>query len=265
MITEFNDKTALRNYFKSDIINSCYHMADLNDDNFSRCRWLVKEEGGVISSVLLVYSHPKATTILSLGGDPGFKEIIEGYGDGLPASFYFHLFDDHMPVARDLLAVRNVHPFYRMYVRRINLSDRVNDTGGIRQLKNADHKLIADLLLHHPGNFFTNGMLRTGYYYGIIRHGKLAAMAGIHVFSEDDGIAVLGNVVTREEYRNKGYSERCVRHLVNVLMDKVDVIALNVKTDNTAAIRVYEKIGFKKHSALHIGCASIRKDTTPPA
>jgi predicted GNAT family acetyltransferase len=58
-------------------------------------------------------------------------------------------------------------------------------------------------------------------------------------------VAALGNVATLPEARGTGLATAaCARLCRMLLADGVDTISLNVRADNDAAIRAYEKLGF---------------------
>jgi predicted GNAT family acetyltransferase len=98
----------------------------------------------------------------------------------------------------------------------------------------------------YPGNWFDARMLETGQYYGIWREGKLASVAGIHVYSREYKVATIGNVTTHPIYRREGLSTAACATLCRELLKTVEHIGLNVKADNLAAITVYERLGFER-------------------
>ena len=88
-------------------------------------------------------------------------------------------------------------------------------------------------------------MLETGRYVGIRRGNELACVAGVHVWSPEWRVACLGNVATVPAARGEGLATAACARLCRVLLgDGIDVISLNVRADNAAAIRAYEKLGF---------------------
>lgn len=95
-------------------------------------------------------------------------------------------------------------------------------------------------------------MLETGRYVGIRRDGELACIAGVHVWSPTWRVACLGNVATRPSRRGEGLATAACATLCRMLLDDgIDVVSLNVRADNRAAIRTYEKLGFA-HAADYV-------------
>ncbi|MGQ9566204.1 MAG: GNAT family N-acetyltransferase [Candidatus Bathyarchaeales archaeon] len=86
--------------------------------------------------------------------------------------------------------------------------------------------------------------LKVGPYYCVKHDGKIVSAAGVHVVTPQ--IAQLGNIITDEAYRNRGYATACTNALAKDLASKGRIISLFVRTDNHSAIRMYEKLGFCK-------------------
>ena len=86
--------------------------------------------------------------------------------------------------------------------------------------------------------------LTTEYIYKVSADGHIVAKAGtnaqgFHWFQ-------IGGVYTLPAYRNRGLAAAAVAHLINTHSADAHGFALFVKTANTAALRVYEKLGFEQ-------------------
>ena len=86
--------------------------------------------------------------------------------------------------------------------------------------------------------------LATEYIYKVSADGRIVAKAGsnaqgFHWFQ-------IGGVYTLPVYRNRGLAAAAVAHLINTHSADAHGFALFVKTANTAALRVYEKLGFEQ-------------------
>ncbi len=55
----------------------------------------------------------------------------------------------------------------------------------------------------------------------------------------------MGNIATHADYRGKGYGKIVAARVCKSLLNDIDHIGLNVKADNTSAIKCYEKLGFE--------------------
>jgi GNAT superfamily N-acetyltransferase len=95
---------------------------------------------------------------------------------------------------------------------------------------------------------------RVGPVYCIKRDGRIVSAAAVHVCTPL--IAQLG---TDEAYRNRGFGSACTSALATRLAAKGRIISLYVRTDNAAAIHMYENLGFVKKREVVF--ATMRKNT----
>ena len=120
------------------------------------------------------------------------------------------------------------------------------DTTGIRRLTATDEQAILELYrASYPGNWFHPEVLTSGRYYGHWTGNRLTGIAGTHVYSPAMRVAALGNVTTHPDFRGRGIARRVCRALCLDLQDTTDLIGLNVKADNAAAIHCYQTLGFE--------------------
>ena len=86
--------------------------------------------------------------------------------------------------------------------------------------------------------------LTTEYIYKVSADGHIVAKAGTN--AQGFHWLQIGGVYTLPAYRNKGLAAAAVAHLISTHSAKTHGFALFVKTANTAALRVYEKLGFEQ-------------------
>lgn len=126
----------------------------------------------------------------------------------------------------------------------------------MRVLTAADAAGMVELAhLTEPGPF----QLRTielGTFYGILREGRLLAMAGkrLHV----PGAIEVSGVCTHPDARGRGYA----RHLMSRVMEEIvqagRIPFLHTMASNVGAIRIYESLGFVRRRSFEL--AAIRCD-----
>jgi len=95
-----------------------------------------------------------------------------------------------------------------------------------------------------------------GPYYCVKQDGKIVSAAGVHLVTPQ--IAQLGNIVTDEAYRNRGFATACTNTLAANLASSGRIISLFVRMDNAPAIHMYAKLGFRK--AREIAFLVMRKN-----
>jgi predicted GNAT family acetyltransferase len=127
------------------------------------------------------------------------------------------------------------------------------DTSKTIQLTPDDLDDMVDLYtISYPGNWFDERMLLSGQYFGIRDHdGQLVSVGGIHVYSPTYQVAALGNITTHPDFRNHGLGTSVIARLCSSLLQRVETIGLNVRTNNNAAIRSYQKLGFENVAIYH--------------
>lgn len=130
-----------------------------------------------------------------------------------------------------LMICKSPNIFKRQGVRRLT----VKDSDQIAELYGKDREV---LILQ---------MLREGKTtaYGLFLDDKLVSAAYTSVETKDVGI--IGGVLTREEFRNKGFATSVVSVLTEEIIKRGKMASLYVREDNTPAIHVYKKIGFNEY------------------
>ncbi len=117
--------------------------------------------------------------------------------------------------------------------------------------------LLNQFYVEHHSEAWTPLQFKVGPYYRVKQDHKIVSAAGVHVVTPQT--AQLGNIITDEAYRNRDYATACTGALTSHLSANGRVISLFVRTDNAPAIRMYEKLGFRKKR--EIAFLFLRKNT----
>jgi ribosomal protein S18 acetylase RimI-like enzyme len=104
-----------------------------------------------------------------------------------------------------------------------------------------------------------------GTYLGVKVEGALVAMGGERM--RLPGFTEISAVCTHPEHRGRGYAQALVTELARQIKKRGETPFLHVKTDNTDAIHVYEKLGFhtRRHAHLAVMRADARVEPATPA
>ncbi len=86
-------------------------------------------------------------------------------------------------------------------------------------------------------------LIRKAKTWGIIREGY--AVSAISALAYTPEVWVLGALITKKEYRRRGYAKKLVAYFLNEAYGKTKKVVLWVRSDNYAAIELYRKYGFK--------------------
>jgi ribosomal protein S18 acetylase RimI-like enzyme len=224
-----------------------YELGDLDDFYWPDTHWLGWEAGGELQQVVLLYTRPEVPVLLAIDDDPAstMAELLTAARDQLPTPLYVHA---TAPLL-DTLAQR-----YRVEAAAPHLKLALGSTELVRQqavpaeiLGPNDLPAVTALYEDaYPGTWFEPRQLATCRYVGIRQQGRLACVAGVHVYSRTWGVAALGNVATLPALRGRGLARGACAALCCLLLgDGIETIALNVRCDNEAAIRAYTRLGFE--------------------
>jgi GNAT superfamily N-acetyltransferase len=121
---------------------------------------------------------------------------------------------------------------------KINLDGKED----IIRLTNDDNdKLFHIVNLVQPGYFKANTSL-LGDYFGIFKNTELVAVTGERM--KMNSYTEVSAVVTHPLHTGNGYAKQLLAHTVNNIFDQNKIPYLHVSETNTAAIKLYEKLGF---------------------
>jgi predicted GNAT family acetyltransferase len=116
-------------------------------------------------------------------------------------------------------------------------------TAHIEPLSAADAaEMVALATLTQPGPF----RIRThelGAFSGIRHDGRLVAMAGERM--KLDGYTEVSGVCTHPDFRGRGYGAALSHAVAARIRDRGETPFLHARAANTAAISLYESLGFK--------------------
>ncbi len=263
MLIFTTDKPRLARHFQKDPVLYSYHLGDLDDFFFPYCQFasIYHPTRAIIQETVLIYSGGAIPTVLMFGLSEQFGSLMSDLVDLLPPKFHGHFQEP----TRELLLTRyNQHNLGNHLKMKLEAPDK------LKSHLSHDHKLRklteSDLdrlkLLYesaYPENYFIDRMLQTGKYYGIESDNRIVSVAGVHVCSAEQKIAALGNIATYPDYRGRGMGKAVTAHLVAELAAEGMTVCLNVSAKNSAAISVYEQLGFVKRHEYREALFELRK------
>lgn len=122
-------------------------------------------------------------------------------------------------------------------------SDRKTSPAVIVELGASDSPQMLDLTaLTKPGPFGPRTH-ELGYYVGIRDNGQLVAMAGERL--KVPGYTEVSAVCTHPDHLGKGYAAALMMEVMRGIRERGEIPFLHVRSDNSRAIAVYERLGFR--------------------
>ncbi|MET7471952.1 GNAT family N-acetyltransferase [Micromonospora sp. NPDC005599] len=250
-----HDRAVLAGLLGRDPVLHAYQLGDLDDFFWPYTSWFRRGD-----QVVLLYHGVELPTLLAFAAPDGVAELsalLVEAAPVLPARLWAHLSPGLEETVSRWFVVSEAAPHLRMALTDPGALASVAAVG--EPLGPADAAELAGLYaVAYPGNWFDARMLETGQYVGVRERGRLVAVAGVHVFSPRWRVAALGNVTTHPDVRGRGLGAGVVAALCARLRASVDHVTLNVRADNVAAVRLYERLGFTRVAGF-TGCALTRR------
>jgi len=100
-----------------------------------------------------------------------------------------------------------------------------------------------------PGRTLCPRIQKLGPFLGVREEGKLVAMGGLRLHIA--GYREITTVATLPGHEGRGYATAIVRALIERIRSRGDRPFLTVRTDNTRAIEIYRRLGFKERTQLY--------------
>jgi len=239
------DLSLVRKLLERDRFWTAYAIGDLDPRRAAHCQWYVSGD-----SLALLYREFE-TPILFAAGDPEILQTIEYKGPCyLQVPRHFDV--EHAQWSRTM---------HRMGLDAAEFRPAAN--GNAIPLGVADEPELRELYADgresgEEPDFFMTSQLGDQTFYGVRDdRGRLVAAGGTHLYSDPESVATIGNVYTLRDSRGRGHAKAVTAAIVRSVLDRgIRTVVLNVKSQNTAAIRIYEQLGFRFHCVYWEGFAA---------
>jgi ribosomal protein S18 acetylase RimI-like enzyme len=253
-VIKLTDTTRLRSFLNTDRAWADYALGDLEPELFQFTKWYGAEEQGDLRALAMIYHGLQPPICFLMGDGRGIEQIVAEYVR-LP-EIGLSVRDEHLPVLEQYYQLADVCAMWKM---TLDAQDFHPMPGEATEITLADVPDLQALYAFGGGDAFSPDEITRGVFCGVRQNDRIIAVAGTHVVSARGRIAALGNIMTHPDWRGRGLASMATSAVVARLIDRgVRTIGLSVSRENAAAIRVYEKLGFKKHAAFHEGRA-VRK------
>lgn len=124
------------------------------------------------------------------------------------------------------------------------------DDPRIKMLGDADaEEMLALALLTKPGPFTLRAQA-LGAFWGIKENGRLIAMAGVRF--RHPGMQEISGLCTHPGAQGRGFGRLMMRYMGGKIFARGEQPYLHTFASNTGAIALYEKLGFRLRSPMHV-------------
>ena len=227
-----------------------YELGDLDPREAAHTTWFADDP---VRAVALLYQGLATPTLIALVAaerDAGpMRALLGSVAHALPRRYIGHL-SAGLTASLGPARAEPLGPHWKMGLPPSAPLERAAAGDAIVQLMPEDAGAAVEFYAEsYPDSYFEPVNLVRGPYFAIRDHHGIAAIAGVHAYSPATRVASLGNIATRPDARGRGYARRVTAALCARLRAEIDVIGLNVRADNAAAIACYRAIGFEQFAA----------------
>ncbi len=242
----------LESFLMKDIDRYLYIIGDLEEPYASRSRFVVLRVNGAIAGCSLVYTDG-VSVLLCYSSTPCLQLAWDVHR--LQGSFGFHVTDPQLPTLQKHCTFSRLQPFSRMMLRS---NGPFEADSKCRLLTPGDLTAALDLKTRVPDIWFTEHQFASNTFVGwFSEDNTLAGMVGTHVENKGLGVAAVGSMGVDPAFRRRGLGRRLMTTLLHHLVPRTQAIGLNVRADNTPAIKLYEQLGFVHVLSYNEGDANV--------
>lgn len=255
LVRRMDDVDELRRVLSTQRAYAAYALGQLQPDLFARSEWW--SASSARGQALLLHSRGGLGSALFAFGEVDGLEALLRLHPG-PRHTFLTCQVQHVPVVLRRYVLSEQQSMLRMLVERSSFRPFA---GRARRLTGRDVRQM-NQLYRSDGTpaFYSARNIDEAVYYGAYEGERLAAVAGTHVISLPDGIAVVGNVFTHPKYRGRGLGTLVTGAVTqHVLSMGCREVVLSVDPRNEPAVRAYERLGYREVGRLIEG-AAVRRD-----
>ena len=245
-VERLTDRETIRALLVPEETYAAYASAQLAPSLFPRSEWW--SASGSAGRALVLHSRGGLGLALLTVGDAAALDVLLGLHPG-PRTCFASFRPEHLEVVQRHFLLARKELMVRMSVTRETFR---RAEGEAVRLHGRDIGLTNRLYSAEGGPAaYSSGHIEEGVYYGVMAEGRLVSIAGTHVDSPAERVAVVGNVFTHPRYRGTGLATIATSAVTQALLERCDLVALTVEVSNAPALAVYAKLGYRQQCTLY--------------
>ena len=240
------DRSELLAFLNEDRPYAALAIGDLEQRFFAESTFAVAEADGRIGAMALHFRGITPSPLQLMGDNGGLRAIVDE--QPCPGTAYVVARPEHVPVVEEFYDWDSRGLMLRMAMRS---EDFRGGTDHCVRLTTSALDSLTGLYACGGVSSFTPEHMEHHVFYGVFEDGQLVAAAGTHLVSRTYGVAAVASVYTTPRCRGRGYGTATTSALVGHLVRQgIEDIVLSVGQDNEGAIRIYERLGFRRHCPI---------------
>jgi len=255
VVQPLRDPQAIRAILAPRVDYTAYAMGQLEPSLFPRTRWFYSR--GTTGTGLVLHSRGGLGDATFVMGDPEAVLATLTIHPG-NAQTFATCQPQHLEVLKRIYRLATQQTMIRMRIEAdefapVSAVETVAVTG-------LDIRKLNSLYGSEGGpSYYVPEHIDNGVYRGVVRDGRLVAVAGTHVVSRQEGVAVVGNVFTHPAYRGHGFATAVTSAVTETLLRFCEHIVLTVDPSNLAAVAAYSRLGYREACQL-VEASAARRD-----
>ena len=245
-VERLTDREAIRGLLLPDKAYAAYALAQLEPGLYRLADWYAAS--GPEGAALVLHSRGGLGRALFATGHPAALDAVLSLHPGSRFSFG-SLRPEHRRALERYFVFTRPQTMLRMSV---SAADFKPAEGEAVRLTGRDTAVVNRLYASESGSSaYQRRHIEDGVYYGVFIDNFLISIAGTHVVSASEGVAVVGNVFTHPMYRGRGLAAVATSATTSALLERCPLVVLTVEKENDPAVRVYQRLGFETQCTLH--------------